>query len=105
MSILVIAEHDSSNLSAATLNTITAAKQIGSNIDLLVLGNNCQEIGKQASQIPNINSILVADAEEYKNFIAENASFQGYFTKVRFDSSEGNQLSYIQNGYFFKILR
>ncbi len=74
MSILVIAEHDNSNLSAATLNTVTAAKQIGSNIDLLVLGNNCQEVGKQASQIPNINSILVADAEEYKNFIAENVS-------------------------------
>ena len=74
MSILVIAEHDNSNLSAATLNTVTAAKQIGSNIDLLVLGNNCQEVGKQAGQIPNINSILVADAEEYKNFIAENVS-------------------------------
>ena len=74
MSILVIAEHDNSNLSATTLNTVTAAKKIGSNIDLLVLGNNCQEVGKQAGQIPNINSILVTDAEEYKNFIAENVS-------------------------------
>ena len=39
-----------------------------------------------------------------KNFIAENASFQGYFTEVCFDTSEGNQLSYFRNGYFFKIL-
>ncbi len=74
MSILVIAEHDNSNLSAATLNAVTAAKQIGSNIDILVLGKNCHEVGKQAGQIPNINSILVADSEEYKNFIAENVS-------------------------------
>ena len=26
----------------------------------------------------------------------ENASFQGYFTKVSFDTSEGNQLSFFQ---------
>ena len=34
----------------------------------------------------------------------ENALFQGDFTEVGFDTSEGNQLSYFQNGYFFKIL-
>ena len=39
-----------------------------------------------------------------KIIIPENASFQGYFTEVSFDISEENQLSYFQNGYFFKIL-
>ena len=34
----------------------------------------------------------------------ENASFQGYFTEVSFDTSDQNQLSFFQNGYFFKIL-
>ena len=34
----------------------------------------------------------------------ENASFQGYFAEINFDTSEGNQLSYFQNGYFDKIL-
>ena len=29
-----------------------------------------------------------------KKIIAENASFQGYFTEVCFDTSKGNQLSY-----------
>ena len=33
----------------------------------------------------------------------ENASFQGYFTEVRFDISEGNQPSYFQTRYFFKL--
>jgi hypothetical protein len=37
-----------------------------------------------------------------KNFIPENASFQGYFTEVSFETSEGNQLSYFQNGYFLQ---
>ena len=30
--------------------------------------------------------------------LSENASFQGYFTEVNFDTSEGNQLSHFQNG-------
>ena len=34
----------------------------------------------------------------------ENASFQGYFTEVSFDTSEENQLSFFQNGYIFKSL-
>jgi hypothetical protein len=34
----------------------------------------------------------------------ENASFQGYFTEVSLDTSEENQLSFLQNGYFFKSL-
>ena len=33
----------------------------------------------------------------------ENASFQGYFTEVSFDTSEENQLSFLQNGYFLKV--
>ena len=34
----------------------------------------------------------------------ENASFQGYFTEVCFDTSEEKQLSFLQNDYFFKSL-
>jgi hypothetical protein len=29
-----------------------------------------------------------------ENFLLENASFQGYFTEVSFDTSEENQLSF-----------
>ena len=35
--------------------------------------------------------------------MSENALFQGYFTEVTFDTSEGNQISYFQNGYFSKF--
>ena len=34
----------------------------------------------------------------------ENASFQGYIAEVSFETLEENQLSYVQNGYFDKIL-
>ena len=39
MSILVVAEHDNSELKTATLNTITAAQKVGNDIDLLVVGH------------------------------------------------------------------
>jgi electron transfer flavoprotein alpha subunit len=74
MSILVIAEHDNQNLSPATFNTISASKKIGSDIDILVAGSGCADIGKQSSQIPDVKSVLVADYEEYKDFVAENLS-------------------------------
>ena len=74
MSILVIAEHDNTTISPATLNTITAAKEIGSDIDILVAGSDCANVGKEASQIPNVKTILLADSPEYKDFIAENIS-------------------------------
>ena len=74
MSILVIAEHDNQNLSPATFNTISASKKIGSDIDILVAGSGCADIGKQSSQIPDVKSVLVADSEEYKDFVAENLS-------------------------------
>ena len=74
MSILIIAEHDNKNLSAATLNTVTAASQIGKEMDILVVGNTCNDVSKECSQIPQIRSILEADSEEYKNFVAENVS-------------------------------
>ena len=74
MSILVIAEHDNKNLSPATFNTISASRKIGSDIDILVAGSGCADIGKQSSQIPDVRSVLVADSEEYKDFVAENLS-------------------------------
>jgi len=37
-----------------------------------------------------------------ENFMPENASFQGYFTEVSFDTTEENQLSFFQNVYFFQ---
>ena len=37
MSILVIAEHDNSELKGATLNTVAAAKEIGGDIDLSLI--------------------------------------------------------------------
>ena len=72
MSILVIAEHDNIELKGSTFNTITAAKEIGSGIELLIAGFSCGSVVEKACLIPEISKVLVADKEIYKNFLAEN---------------------------------
>ena len=72
MSILVVVEHDNEELKGATLNTVTAAKEIGSEIDLLVAGFSSDSVADQACSIPGIGKVLVANKESYKNFLAEN---------------------------------
>ena len=39
MSILILADHDDGQLAPATLNTVTAATQIGGDIHILVAGD------------------------------------------------------------------
>mgnify|MGYP003311197092 FL=1 len=72
MSILIIAEHDNSELKTATLNTVAAGKEIGGDIDILVAGSDCDTVVESASQIPGVTKILVANKETYKNSLAEN---------------------------------
>lgn len=74
MNILVIAEHDNNHLNENTLKTITAAQQIGSPINLLVAGENCQAVAKQAANLSGINKVLHADAPQYGHNLAENIS-------------------------------
>ena len=72
MSILVIAEHDNNDLKEATFNTVTAAMEIGEEVDLLVAGLNCSQVATEAALIQGLNKILLADSALYENFLAEN---------------------------------
>ena len=72
MSILVIAEHDNSELKVATLNAVAAGMEMGGDIDILIAGLDCDAVADAASQIPGINQVLLANKECYKNGLAEN---------------------------------
>ena len=72
MSILVIAEHNNQHLNPASLSALSAATQLGDSIDLLIAGNNCQTVADQASNIPVVNRVFIADNAVYKHFLAEN---------------------------------
>jgi electron transfer flavoprotein alpha subunit len=71
MTILLIAEHDNASLNAATLNVVTAAKEIGGDIDILVAGEGCGAVAEAAAKIEGINKVIVADNAAYTYQIAE----------------------------------
>ncbi len=72
MSVLIVAEHDNAGLKSATLNTVTAAGQVGGDIDLLIAGTDCAGAAAAAAKVPGIAKVLVADAPEYAAMLAEN---------------------------------
>lgn len=74
MSILVIAEHDNAVLKAATLNTVTAAAQLGSDITVLVAGHGCSAVAEAAAQVAGVSKVLSADAPHYAHQLAENVA-------------------------------
>ncbi|MBI1397385.1 MAG: electron transfer flavoprotein subunit alpha/FixB family protein, partial [Betaproteobacteria bacterium] len=72
MTILVIAEHDNAALKPAVLNTVTAASKIGGDIHVLVAGQDCSAVAQEAAKIDGVGKVLVADADSYRDGLAEN---------------------------------
>ncbi|MGN6527094.1 MAG: electron transfer flavoprotein subunit alpha/FixB family protein [Burkholderiaceae bacterium] len=76
MTTLVIAEHDNATLKAATLNTITAAAQVGGDVHVLVAGANAGAAAQAAAQVAGVAKVLHADAPGFAEFLAENVAAQ-----------------------------
>ena len=71
MSVLVIAEHDNADLKPATLNTVTAATKLGSDVAVLVAGHNCAAVAERAAKIVGVTKVLKADDARYAHALAE----------------------------------
>ncbi|UZE94462.1 electron transfer flavoprotein subunit alpha/FixB family protein [Alkalimarinus alittae] len=74
MSILVIADHENGSLKAATLNVVSAAKAMGGDVELLVVGENCGAAAEAAAKVEGVSKVLVADNAAYGHQLAENLS-------------------------------
>ena len=72
MPILVIAEHDNSEIKPATLPTITAARTLDRDVHVLVAGENTQQAASAAAAIHGVTKILHCDNAAYANGLAEN---------------------------------
>ena len=70
MNVLVIAEHDNTQLKSSTLSTITAAKALGS-VHVLVAGSGCDSVAAQAAQVAGVEKVLCSDAGHYGHQLAE----------------------------------
>ncbi|MCC6912253.1 MAG: FAD-binding protein [Rhodospirillaceae bacterium] len=71
MTSLVLADHDNASLKASTLSAVTAAQQMGGDIHILVAGQGCGAVAQAAAKIPGVAKVLVADAAQYANALAE----------------------------------
>lgn len=74
MTILVIAEHDQNTIKASTLNTVTAAAQLGGDITVLIAGQNCDAAAAAAAKIAGVSNVLVANDAAYAAHTAENVA-------------------------------
>lgn len=74
MAILVIAEHDNATLKLDTAKVVACAQAIGSEVDVMVAGQNCGAAVESAKQLSGVRQVLVADGAVYTNAIAENLS-------------------------------
>ncbi|MDC0873881.1 FAD-binding protein [Gammaproteobacteria bacterium] len=72
MKILVIAEHDNTSLKGSTNSTIAAAKEISSDISVLVAGRSCSSVSDEAACLDGVTSVILADSSTYENFLAED---------------------------------
>jgi len=73
MSILLVAEHDNSELKSATLNAVTAAAELGE-VTVLVAGHNCAGVADQAAKVSGVAKVIVADDAAFAHGLAENVS-------------------------------
>ena len=64
--ILVLAEHDNSELKPTTLNTITAAKMLGK-VSVLIAGYECSNVVTAARQIKDVEIVLEANHKLFQN--------------------------------------
>jgi len=78
MTVLIVAEHDNTALSPATLATVTAAKQLAEKgageVHLLVAGSNAKAAAEMAAKIPGINKVKLADAPQFASPLAEDVA-------------------------------
>ena len=72
MAVLLIAEHDNKSLKDATAKALTAAKALGSPVDILVAGHGAKGVADAASKLAGAGKILIADDPQYANQLAES---------------------------------
>jgi electron transfer flavoprotein alpha subunit len=71
MSILILAEHNNIEVKSSTLNTISAASKVGSEIDVLVVGSDIQNIAKEIADYQYVSKVISLDDKSFEHAIAE----------------------------------
>ncbi len=73
---LVVAEHDNAGIRPATLNTVTAATQLGGEVHVLVAGSGAGGAATAAAAVAGVTKVLHADGEQFAHGGAESMAAQ-----------------------------
>ncbi len=71
MAILLVAEHDNASLSDQTAKALTAASQIGGDVDILVAGKGAKAAADAAAKLNGVRKVLLAESDALENRLAE----------------------------------
>jgi electron transfer flavoprotein alpha subunit len=71
MTTLLLAEHDNKSLKDATNKALTAAKQMGGDVHVLVAGSGAKAVADAAAKLDGVAKVLLADAPAYEHALAE----------------------------------
>ncbi len=71
MTALLLAEHDNKSLKDATAKALTAAKQLGGDVHILVAGKDCKAAADAAAKLDGAAKVLTADGAIYEHHLSE----------------------------------
>jgi electron transfer flavoprotein alpha subunit len=74
MAVLLLAEHDNKTLAPATAKALSAAKNIGGEVDILIAGENARTVAEAASKFAGVRKVLLAEAPQLKERLAEETA-------------------------------
>jgi electron transfer flavoprotein alpha subunit len=71
MTTLLLADHDNKVLAPSTGKALTAAREIGGDVDILVAGHGCRGVAEQAAKLDGVRKVLIAEAPQLAQLLAE----------------------------------
>jgi electron transfer flavoprotein alpha subunit len=71
MKILLLAKHDNGVLKDATHKALTAARELGGDVDVLVAGKGCRSVAEEAAKLEGVAKVLLAEHESREHRLAE----------------------------------
>jgi electron transfer flavoprotein alpha subunit len=71
MATLLLADHDNKTLAPSTGKALTAAREIGGDVDVLVAGEGCGAVAEQAAKLDGVRKVLIAEAPQLAQLLAE----------------------------------
>ncbi len=74
MAVLLLADHNNKALGSAVPKALTAALALGSDVHVLVAGNECAAVAEAASKLQGVAKVVLVEAPQLANHLAEEMS-------------------------------